>query len=248
MPTWVIHFQVLGSELTVRISRFGIAFVTQSILLLAGIHTLLATHPLSPWERRTPGWIALVGSYGAPNLLVLANTVILLAMTRNPSYRLPVILGCGAVLASILWLQQRIAFREPESESGDGALLSAATHVLVLGLLLWISQSRLRSLVSATAVLSIAFLGAWSLLGDLAAIGRGALDALVIGLCLAEITWALNYGRYPPRLVGLLLFLLFYVSTGLVRQFHLRRLSRRVAIEYGLVGLGGLLALSWLFQ
>jgi hypothetical protein len=66
------------------------------------------------------------------------------------------------------------------------------------------------------------------------------LYALITGLALGEVTWALNYWTVGRLTGGLLLLLIFYLVTGLSREGLLRRLNRRVLVEFALAALVGL--------
>jgi Protein of unknown function (DUF5656) len=72
---------------------------------------------------------------------------------------------------------------------------------------------------------------------------RGGLAILsaVVGITLAEVTWALNYWAAPFLLSGVVLLAMFHVVTGMLQSHLEGTLSRRVILEYSLIG-SGLLA------
>jgi len=99
-------------------------------------------------------------------------------------------------------------------------------------------------LLSATATLAGGGLLALDLLhGARQSLGRTSLYALIVGLVMGEIVWALNYSKVNSLTAGILLLLIFYLITGLSRQGLLGLLSRRILIEFALVALVGLLLL-----
>ena len=67
-----------------------------------------------------------------------------------------------------------------------------------------------------------------------------ALYALIVGVVVAQVTWALLLTGLSSLSTSLLLLLLFYLLVGLAWQTLLDRLSRRVAFEFAAVGLAGL--------
>lgn len=70
---------------------------------------------------------------------------------------------------------------------------------------------------------------------DLAS-GDLALYAAASGFALAQVRWAAAYVRLDGLLAAMFLLLVFYVLTGLTLAAVTRKIERRVAVEYGLVG------------
>jgi len=64
----------------------------------------------------------------------------------------------------------------------------------------------------------------------------------LVGLTLAEATWALNYWAASFLLGGALLLVIFYMAIGLLQNHLEGTLSPRIFWEYGLVGFGLLVA------
>lgn len=65
--------------------------------------------------------------------------------------------------------------------------------------------------------------------------------SLVSGFLLAQLRWAAGYLAIDGLLAALLLLMVYYVATGLTFSSLTRRLDRRIAAEYLLVGGAGLL-------
>jgi hypothetical protein len=128
----------------------------------------------------------------------------------------------------------------PES-SGYGAArlaLNMLAYLLAFALFVLIYQSRVRSLVSATLVLIVAFLVALDLLSATeAAYGRVLLFAVANALVIGECTWALNYSGLSAWAGGLLLLALFYILVNVSHQHLLGRLTRATVIEFIVVGI-----------
>jgi hypothetical protein len=116
--------------------------------------------------------------------------------------------------------------------------LNLFTYVAAFVLYAAIYVTRTRSLLSSTAVVVVSIPLAIELLrGTEEGMPRAWTYALVIGLIMGQVTWALNYWGMSGLMGGIWLLMVFYVSTGVVQQHLLGRLSRRVAVEYGLVAL-----------
>ena len=115
-----------------------------------------------------------------------------------------------------------------------------ATYPLAVILFTAIYRTRLRSLVTATAVTIIAALLAFSILyhseqareHTRRSLGRTLFYAGVIGLVLGETIWAFNYWRTNALTVGVLLMILFYVLTGIVREYARTGITWQRVIEF----------------
>jgi len=122
--------------------------------------------------------------------------------------------------------------------------LNLTAYLTALGLFTIIYASKLRSLITATAILTTGTLLALDLLYDpQSSMHRRVLYACVIGLLLGESVWALNYWRVNSFTVGGLLLLLFYLTTGIAQQHFQQNLTRRTLIEFALVGMIGVIVL-----
>jgi intracellular septation protein A len=109
-------------------------------------------------------------------------------------------------------------------------------------LFLVIYYTRSRSALSATAVLLVSGMLSLSLLRQASdSISPNWLFAVVIGLIMGQITWALNYWQASTLNVSLLLLLFFYVLTGLAQHHLSHKLSRRLLWEFGGVTIVALL-------
>lgn len=256
VPARVVNTTLFGSDLGLELNGPLLMMVLVAALISAGSDTLIRSHPslaARPGQRTVLHWIlpgvtALVLG-GALNrtpdgpvwwlglgLTALALIVVLIAEfivvdRSDPAWDLAA-LGLTALayaLAMILFALLR--------SLGARALISASVGGLVAaGLAL-----RLFTLKAASASPS----GAAEALVPL---GRAAVYAAVVGAIVAETIWAINYWRVTASSAGLLGMIPFYLSAGLAQQHLAGRLSRRMWIEYGVVGALGLtIALVYTF-
>ena len=147
----------------------------------------------------------------------------------------------GGLLLAALLGQHYALDRRPEVRHTARLILQTITLLLAFTLFSATYYARLRFLYSGVLIGATAALLAYALMQW--APPRKGLFVLagMIGIALAEATWALNYWAASFLLGGALLLVLFYVAIGLV-QHHLEgTLSQRVFWEYGLLG-SGLLA------
>lgn len=152
----------------------------------------------------------------------------------------------GALLVGLaVFAQDRevaIAGDEAEPVAVPKQLLSLLTYLGAFALFTLIYQIKERSLISAT---STAFVAAVLCLVLLRGAGAGRQRTLtyagLIGLCLGEVTWALNYWVVRELVGGAVLLLIYYVLVGLIDIVLRAELTRRLLVEYLGVGVVGFL-------
>jgi len=107
------------------------------------------------------------------------------------------------------------------------------TYALALIAFVAIYALRLRSILSATALLATSALLGAELFRDTSASASAVWWwSILVGGVLSEMTWALNYTRLNTRSGAVFLFTAFYVLTGLIQQHLWQRLNRRAVGEF----------------
>ncbi len=161
---------------------------------------------------------------------------------------LPQIVMGMAATAGILLLSLGEALRPDRRFSQHGRFLSNLIfYLLVYILFAMIYQTKLRGLITATSASGIALLGGVELLRagpegrrmDRKLGGLAALGGLIIG----ELAWVLGYWPVGGLVGGALLLLSFYVVVGLLQGIRDGNFGRNMLLEYGAVGVAGLLAI-----
>jgi hypothetical protein len=152
----------------------------------------------------------------------------------------------GAILVGLaVFAQDREiahAAASPEPAGLPRQLLSLLTYLAALGLFTLIYQIKERSVISAISTALVAGLLSVALLrGAGATRSRTMLYAVLIGLALGEVTWALNYWVVKELVGGAVLLLLYYVLVGLIEIVLRAELNRRLLAEYIGVGVVGFL-------
>lgn len=119
--------------------------------------------------------------------------------------------------------------------------LNLICYLTAFSLFAAIYFSKLRSSMSGTAIVITSILIALELLrGTEADVQKTWLFAIVIGAIMGQVTWALNYWVISGLAGGFLLLVVFYLLSGIVQNHLLGKLTPRLAVEFGLVGLAGL--------
>ncbi len=134
-------------------------------------------------------------------------------------------------------------------------VLNVAAHVCAFLLFSTIYALKLRSVYSSTATALVTFLlifellsrdAAWHTALEQPVQGRRstiALLSLVAALLVGELTWALNYWAALTTLVGgAFLLVTFYVIFGILSHYVDRTLTRRMMLEFGVVGAVAIIA------
>jgi hypothetical protein len=237
-------------------ARFGgdLPTITVSWLLIASLVVITSTgadvfirsHPQLqarslPTLRLGPLALELAPAFWIlPSLVIVASFAFfrLFSATLEMTAFIIALGAAGALLLGTLVGQHYALDRRPEIRHAARLALQAITLLLAFGIFSAVYYARLRTLYGAVLIGSSGALLAYALL-QWAPARRGLpLLAALVGLTLAEATWALNYWAAPFLLGGALLLVVFYVTTGLLQSHLEGALNRRVMAEYGLLGAG----------
>jgi hypothetical protein len=247
-PSYTLHLLAFQSPLTLVLSLVWpmIGLLTAAMALGAAI--IFRQHPAMQGEPA----LELVALWPLPTLTVSLSALLLRRTASGTLWAIGIAVT-GLLLYALFRLeyaclrnrQSLSATQTMDHAAGVGSwaewILQATACLLALTCFVLIYRTRLRSLLSAPAILVVGGLLTMRLLSDLASDWRtGGTYALVIGLILGQATWALNY--WPGRSIvgGVLLFLIFYVFIGLSRRGLEDRLTSSALLEYGAVTLLGL--------
>jgi dipeptide/tripeptide permease len=233
LPVASLYLVVLGSPLGFDLSSRWLLMGLLVALICAGTNAVLRTHPrirLGTIGEMAPFWVL-------PGLLTLALAV-LLYRAPNMLIWLGELAVAAALLPLVILAEHRIVDPRDRYHSRARLGLNLVAYATALVLFTLIYGVRARSLLSASAMVLAGGLLALELLRGLKIeVTQKWIYALVTGLILGEITWALNYWWMGALPGGIFLFLVFYLVSGLAQQHLGGRLTRRVALEYGVAAL-----------
>ena len=244
LPSRAIHTTLFGSELGFDLNGQVLMLVLVAALISAGSDTLVRSHPrlaAQPGRGTAIHWI-LPGA----SALVLGAV-----LNRLPDGLLWWLGLAASAMVLLLVLIAEYVTVDPDDPGWDLAALglTALAYALALVLFALLRSASARAIISAT----IAGLVAGGLALRLFAlkavpIGRSVLYAFIVGVIAAEAIWALGYWRITASSAGLLAMVPFYLAVGLAQQHLAGQLSRRIWIEYAVVGALGLtIALIYAF-
>jgi hypothetical protein len=154
------------------------------------------------------------------------------------------LLGALLVGAAVFAQDREISVADDTAEPSalPKQLLSLLTYLAAFGLFTLVYQIKERSLISATTTAFVAGLLSLVLLRGAGATRQRTLThAVMIGLAMGEVTWALNYWVVRELVGGAVLLLIYYVMVGLIEIVLRAELNRRLLAEYLGVGVVGFL-------
>lgn len=231
LPGQTVDTTFLGSPLGFQINGTLLMMVLVAALISTGADTLFRSHPtLLAAPRSTISHWILPGA----TALVLGA-----ALDQVPSglgWLFGLALAAGAL---VLVLMAEYTLLDPTDTGQPLAVLglTSLTYGVALVLFILLHSLSTRAIIASSVGGLVAGLLALRLfLLHQAHPVRALLYAALVGLIVAETVWAINYWRVTSFGAALLAMLPFYLSSGLAQQHLAQRLTRRVWIEYGIVG------------
>jgi hypothetical protein len=242
LPT-AFSFTILGVPLTIRFSQSWLAAPLLTGMACVGTASIVRLHPLSQKGKLPHTFVFWI----LPGLATLL-AAILLPRTPDRIYTLAGLAVMGILLPLIITAEYLTVDTSAPGYKVIRLGLNFTAYLVALALFALIQGTKANEFLLAVAALAgSSLLGLDLLHGAQQGLGRTSLYALIIGLVMGEIVWALSYSEMRSLTAGILLLLIFYLITGLSRQALLKLLNRRILIEFALVALIGLVLLlkSW---
>lgn len=238
---------VLGGDLpTITLSWFLIASLT--VISSAGADLLARSHPQMQSRALPTINLGLARIEVAPSFWVLPSFSVVgsfaffrlfSGVLQGAAFALALV-AAGSSLLLVLLAQHYALDRTPQVSQRAQTVLLVVGYLLAFGCFSAVYYTRYRTLYSASMIGLTAMLLAYALLAYTQQANRLTLAALV-GLTLAEATWAINYWATTFLIAGTILLVIFYSVVSLLQHHAAAPLQRRLLLEYGLLG-GGLFA------
>lgn len=241
-PTFTREVTVLGSALGLALDGRWLLAVLLVFLTAAGVDGLVRTE-----AGRQRADVRFTATFWIlPCLITLAIAVTIPRQFNAPGGWLISLVLLGALLTVVILAEYRtIRLTTPQYRLARLAL-NVATYCAAFALYGTIYGLQLRTLLSAPLTMLVTFPLALELLRSTEEqLERTWLYAAVITLVVGELTWAINAWGLRALSGGALLLLAFYSFAGLAQQHLAERLNRRVAAEFAVTALIGLV-LIWL--
>ena len=242
---------VLGGDLpTITLSWFLIASL--ALITSAGADLLARSHPQMQSRRLPVINLGFVRFEVAPAFWVLPSFSVVGSFAffrlfggvlQGAAFALALVAAGGSLLI-VLVAQHYALDRSPAISQRAQVVLQVVGYLLAFGVFSAVYYARYRTLYSASLIGGAATLLAFALLVYTSRANTFTLSVLV-GLVLAEATWALNYWDTTFLIAGTVLLVVFYVAVSLLQHQAAGRLQRRLLLEYGLLGGGLFVALVY---
>lgn len=227
---------VLGSPLGINLSAATLILAVLAGLAATAVESLVRSHPLAragQLGRSFHFWIV-------PALLLVAEYGWLAGIEDLGTWAVAIV-AAAVVIPLALVAEYSAVDPEQRGEALAGWGEMAVIYLTAVLLYSRIYDLQARALLSGTAVVVVTILLVTRLFWYAADTPKtAALYGLAVGMMTGLFAWTLNYLPLSTASGGLLLLLFFYVLTGLIQQFLSGRFGRRVVLEYGGVGLLGL--------
>jgi hypothetical protein len=214
------------------------------VITSTGADVFIRSHPQMQTRRLPTINLGFVAIELAPSFWILPSFTIiasfaffrLFGASLGTAAGILASVAAGGLLLATLLGQHYALDRRPEVRHNARLALQTITFLLAFGVFSAVYYARLRTLYSAALIGASGALLAHALLQWAPPRQGLLLLAGMVGLTLAEATWALNYWAAPFLLGGALLLVIFYVATGVIQNHLEGTLSRRIFWEYGIVG------------
>ena len=146
------------------------------------------------------------------------------------------VFATGALLGATLLAEKYMIDRSNEVRRKARFWLNILSYLIAFALFTAIYAPKSRSLFSATTVAVVTALVCLQLyLGRRDMRHRGLIYAILTGLSLGQVTWALNYWNIDAITSGALLTIVFYLISSVLRYDLSARLDHRTLVEFSAV-------------
>jgi hypothetical protein len=244
LPSRAVQTTLFGSALGLDLNGQFLMLVLVAALISAGSDTLVRSHPALAGKAKQ----STVVHWILPGASALVLGAVLNLIPDGVLWWLGLAVS-ALVLIAVLIAEYIVVDRDDTAWDVAALGLTALAYALALVLFALLRSLSARAVISA----SIAGLVAGALALRLfmlkeAPLGRALVYAVVVAVVSAEATWALGYWRVTASSAGLLAMIPFYLATGLSQQQLSGQLTRRIWIEYAIIGgLGLAIALAYAF-
>lgn len=245
IPSRIVETTLFGSPIGITLDGQSLLLLLVAALISTGSDAVIRSHP--HLQSRTTTGVSTAIHWILPGLAALALGLLLNQAPTGPVWWLG--LGLSATFLVLILLAEYTVVDVEDNGFRSARLgLTLLAYLVLLAILGWMRFSGARAAISASAGALVAGAVSFRLLrlydvSTLYALSSATIVALVLG----QSVWAINYWFIHPLGAGLLLLDVFYVVHGLLQQNANPPVSRRVIVEYVVVGGIGLgLALQFL--
>ncbi|NJM06216.1 hypothetical protein HC891_08480 [Candidatus Gracilibacteria bacterium] len=228
LPTLAISWLLIGSLLLITSAGADLLARSHPQMQTRSLPTLnlgVTTVEIAPAFWILPAF-SVIGSF--------AFFRILSTSLQGLAFALALLVAGGGLLATLI-CQHYALDRNPQLSQRAQLALQVIAYLAAFACFSAIYYARQRTLYSATLIGATGSLLAYAMLQWTGRVHSFRLS-LLVGLLLAEATWALNYWAASFLVGGTLLLVIFYITSGLLQHQASGKLQRRLIVEYALLG------------
>lgn len=233
--------QILGSPLGFTFGGGVLLTLLVVGLVATGTLSILRDHPLHESRERSRVFSLITPSLGA--LLV---SIFLIQASTWVLWMVGLLVG-GAVIGVLVHLSYRALSPLSPAYPGARTLLNIVDYIMGFVLFSLILGLRGRALITGPGVFLLAGLLAGELLSATGVpMGVTLLYSATIALLESELAWVLGYWPISTWTAATMLTLGLYVWSGIGYQHLLGQLTRRIVIEFLVVGVLMFILVLWI--
>ena len=233
--------QILGSPLGFTFGGGALMMLLVVGLVATGTLSILQDHPLREAKERPLSFALITPSMGA--LLV---SVFLVQAATWAMWMATLILG-GAIIGFLVQLSYQALSPQSSTYPGARTLLNIVDYLVGFVLFSLILGQQGRALITAPGVVLLSGL---LILDLLSATGVQTSQVLLysgtIAVLEGELAWVLGYWPISTWTAATMLTLGLYVWSGIGYQHLLGRLTRRITVEFVVIGLLMFISVLWM--
>jgi hypothetical protein len=239
LPSRALSSTFLGSALGFELDGALLMQVLVAALICSGADTLFRSHPAHIGRSTLVHWIL-------PGALALVLGAVLNRLPMGALWLGGMTLA-AMVLGAVLVAEYTLLDRADPAWEWATVGITALTYGVAATLFVFLHNLSTRALVSASigGVVASLLAARLFLLHD-APLYRAGLYAALVGLIVAQTMWAVSYWRTTSFGAAIVTLIPMYLSAGLAHQHLAQRLTRRVWIEFAIVGGISLVIALWL--
>jgi hypothetical protein len=233
--------QILGSPLGFTFGGGALLILLEVGLVATGTLSILQDHPLRESKER-PLIFALI----TPSMGALLVSVFLIQAATWAMWMATLILG-GATIGLLVHLSYQALSPRSSSYPGARTLLNVVDYLVGFVLFSLILGQQGRALITAPGVFLLSGLLILDLLSTTGVqTSQVLLYTGTIAVLEGELAWVLGYWPISTWTAATMLTLGLYVWSGIGYQHLLGRLTRRIIVEFVVIGLLMLILVMWM--
>lgn len=212
-----------------------LVLIAAVVLAGVGVDGLLRTNPDATLRN-----LGDTGLYLSIPVMFTLGAGVFFRYTLSGLWQVPAALVSGVILASVIHAEYRSVEAGAERYVSLRLILNLAAYLAAFALYTALYNQRLPLPAASVLVGLVSLLIGVDILREAEIAVRVLfIYAATLGFVMVEARWALNFLSLTGWLGGVFILVVFYVASQVMQSYLLRRLDRRVALEFAVVATVG---------